>query len=229
MPETAPRVWYAAYGSNTHAERLRYYLDGGRPPDGAREFPGCRDRRPPERSVPVVLPGRVYFAAESPVWGGGLAFYDPAADGTAWSVAHLLTVGQFSDIAAQEMYREPGADLDLTEVLATGRSTLGAGRYETLVCPGLLDGIPVVTFTAPWPMPDDGGLRAPSAAYLRHLAAGLAGTGAWPHADVAAYLASCPGAAGHWTAESVAGLSAPTAPTGPPVRPSRCRPGPGRS
>lgn len=229
MPESQSRVWYAAYGSNTHVERLRYYLDGGCPPGAAREFPGCRDRRPPARSVPVVLPGRVYFATDSPVWGGGRAFYDPAADGTAWGVAHLLTVGQFSDIAAQEMYREPGADLDLAEVRATGRRTLGAGRYETLVCPGVLDGVPVMTFTAPWPMPGDDGLRAPSAAYLRHLAAGLGRAGAWPHTAVAAYLAACPGAAGHWTARAVAGLSAPTAPTGPPARPSRCRPDPRRS
>ncbi|MFF0478666.1 histone deacetylase [Streptomyces sp. NPDC004284] len=220
MPEADPRVWYAAYGSNTHAERLRYYLDGGRPPGGAREFPGCRDRRPPARSVPVVLPGRVYFATASPVWGGGRAFYDPAADGDAWGVAHLLTVGQLSDIAAQEMYREPGTDLDLAEILTTGRHALGKGRYETLVCPGFLDGVPVVTFTAPWPMPGDGdgdgGLRAPSAAYLRHLAAGLGRAGAWPHAEVAAYLAACPGAAGHWTAEAVAGLSTPPPPAGPP-------------
>ncbi|MFC9594716.1 histone deacetylase [Streptomyces sp. NPDC056944] len=229
MPEPENRVWYAAYGSNTHAERLRYYLEGGRPPEAARAFPGCRDPRPPERSVPVVLPGRVYFARDSPVWGGGLAFYDPAPDGTAWGVAHLLTAGQFSDIAAQEMYRAPGDDLDLAEVVATGRGVLGPGRYETLVCPGLLDGLPVLTFTAPWPMPDDDGLRAPSAAYLRHLAAGLGRAGAWAHAEVAAYLAACPGAAGHWTAAAVAGLSAPTAPTGPPAPPSRCRPDPRRS
>ncbi|MGW8767825.1 histone deacetylase [Streptomyces sp. NPDC055815] len=228
MPEADPRVWYAAYGANTHAERLRYYLDGGCPPGGGREFPGCRDRRPPERSVPLVLPGRVYFATDSPVWGGGRAFYDPVADGDAWGVAHLLTVGQFSDIAAQEMYREPGGDLDLAEALVTGRRVLGTGRYETLVCPGVLDGVPVVTFTAPWRMPGEGGLRAPSAPYLRHLAAGLGRAGAWRHAEVAAYLAGCPGAAGHWTAEAVAGLSVPTAPTVPPAPPSRCRPGPGR-
>jgi hypothetical protein len=29
---TAPaRVWYAAYGSNMHAERFGYHLSGGRP------------------------------------------------------------------------------------------------------------------------------------------------------------------------------------------------------
>ncbi|MCX5390312.1 histone deacetylase [Streptomyces sp. NBC_00094] len=237
MSGESPRVWYAAYGTNTRAERLGYYLAGGRPPGAAREFPGCRDPRAPERSVALVLPGRVYFATESPVWGGGRAFYDPAADGTAWGVAHLLTVGQFSDIAAQEMYREPGDDLDPAEALATGRCSFGPGRYETLVCPGVLDdgdidGLPVLTFTAPWPMPEEGGaggLRPPSAAYLRQVAAGLYGAGAWRPAEVAAYLAGCPGAAGHWTPEAVAALSVPTAPTGPPGPPSRCRPDPRRS
>ncbi|MER5962586.1 histone deacetylase [Streptomyces sp. NPDC002057] len=229
MSEPHSRVWYAAYGSNTHAERLRGYLAGGRPPGGVREFPGCRDPRAPERSVAVELAGQVYFATESAVWTGGRAFYDPGADGTAWGVAHLLTAGQFSDIAAQEMYRAPGADLDLAEVLATGRCVLGPGRYETLVCPGELDGLPVLTFTASWPMPAADELRRPSAAYLRHLAAGLGGTGAWRPAEVAAYLASRPGAAGHWTPEDVAALSVPTAPTGPPGPASRFRPGPRRS
>ncbi|WP_406057823.1 histone deacetylase [Streptomyces sp. NBC_01077] len=229
MPEPRPRVWYAAYGSNMHADRLGCYLAGGRPAGGAREFPGCRDPRGPDRSVAVVLTGQVYFATESAVWTGGRAFYDPGADGTAWAVAHLLTAGQFSDIAAQEMYREPGTDLDLTEVLATGRCVLGPGRYETLVCPGHIDRVPVLTFTAPWPMPAADGLRRPSAAYLRHLVAGLGDTGAWRPAEVAAYLAARPGAAGHWAPEDIAALNAPTVPTGPPGRPSRSRPGPRRS
>lgn len=226
-------MWYAAYGSNMHAARLGCYLAGGRPPGGAGTLPGCRDPRGPVASVALLLPGQVYFATESPVWGGGRAYYDPAADGTAWGVAHLLTAGQFSDIAAQEMYRPPGTDLDLTEVLATGRCTLGPGRYETLVRCGFLDdvgtdrggGLPVLTFTAP-SKDGLGELRAPSAGYLRLLAAGLHATGAWRPGEVAAYLAGCPGAAGHWTPAAVAGLSVPTAPTGPPGRPSRCRPGP---
>ncbi|MEU1863248.1 histone deacetylase [Streptomyces gardneri] len=237
MSDGPLRVWYAAYGSNTHAERLGYYLAGGRPPGAARVFPGCRDPRGPAASVALLLPGRVYFATESSVWGGGRAFYDPAAAGTAWGVAYLLTAGQFSDIAAQEMYRPPGTDLDLTEVLATGRCSLGPGRYETLVCCGFLDGaagdgegegLPVLTFTAP-AEGERSEPRPPSAAYLRHLAAGLQRTGAWRPDEVAGYLAGCPGAAGHWTPQAVADLSVPTAPTGPPGRPSRCRPGPRRS
>ncbi|WP_443058336.1 histone deacetylase [Streptomyces sp. NBC_00442] len=155
--------------------------------------------------MPVHLRGALYFATRSPVWGGGRAFYDPGAAGHVLARAHLVSTGQFADIAAQEMYREPGEDLDLGEVLSKGRSVLGAGRYETLICPGSLDGRPVLTFTAPWRM-DDVARTAPSAAYLRHLAEGLLEAGAWDVDTVTAYLATCPGTAGLWTERAIAEL-----------------------
>lgn len=204
-------VWYASYGSNMHTERLRCYLEGGRPPGGSRTYPGARDPRMPVRSAPVELPGTVYFATESPVWTGGRAFYDPTAPGTAWARAHLVTAGQFADIAAQEMYAVPGEDraldlgLGLDAALATGTARLGPGRYETLVCPGSLDTVPVLTFTAPWRAADVPWTR-PSAPYLRLLASGLLQTGAWPPAAITAYLAARPGAAGHWTPAEIGRL-----------------------
>lgn len=198
-------VWYTSYGSNMHAARLASYITGGRPPGAAREYPGCRDRELPTRVEPVELPGVVYFATQSPVWGGGRAFYDRAAQGRVLARAHLVTVRQFSDIAAQEMYRSPGPDLDLTEVLSDGRSVLGPGRYETLECPGVLDGHPLLTFTAPWAVADVPG-NAPSPAYVAHLLAGLLEADAWPADEIAAYLATRPGAAPHWTPETVRAL-----------------------
>jgi hypothetical protein len=157
----------------------------------------------------VELPGAVYFATWSPVWGGGRAFYDPDAAGErAWGRAHLVSEEQFSDIAAQEMYRAPGEDLDLAGVLRDGRARLGPGRYETLVRAADLDGLPVLTFTAPWGMRDVP-WRRPSGPYLRHLAAGLLEAGRWTAGEAAAYLAGRPGAAGHWTAEQVAALLEP--------------------
>ncbi|MFJ8431119.1 histone deacetylase [Kitasatospora sp. NPDC094019] len=201
-------VWYAAYGSNMHTERLACYLIGGRPADGAREYPGCRDGRPPGRSVPVRLPGSLYFALESRVWGGGMAFYDPHGPGTAPARAHLLTAGQFSDIAAQEMGGGPGTDLDLGTVLRTGRDPQGPGRYRTLLCLGTLDDLPVLTFTAPWALAE-AELNAPRARYLRTVAAGLADAHGWSVRRTAVYLATRPGAAGHWTVESVSRALAP--------------------
>ncbi|MGW7440825.1 histone deacetylase [Streptomyces sp. NPDC054849] len=201
-------VWYTSYGSNMHRGRLACYLAGGTPAGAARRYPGCRDRSAPARSVPVELSGRLYFATRSPVWTGGRAFCDPSAPGRIRARAHLVTAQQFSDIAAQEMYREPGADVDLTRVLRTGRDELGPGRYETLICSGALDGIPVLTFTAPWPMHAVDWVR-PSAAYVSYLAAGLLEAGAWDERSIAGYLADCPGAAGHWSADEIADLLAP--------------------
>ncbi|MFI7388309.1 histone deacetylase [Streptomyces sp. NPDC049813] len=181
-----------------HLDRLAVYIRGGWPAGAARGRPrgrGCRDTAMPVRSVPVELPGRVYFATRSPVWGGGRAFYDPGAAGRVLARAHLVTAEQFADIAAQEMYREPGRDLDLSGVLAAGRAVLGPGRYETLVCAGWLDGVPVLTFTAPWSL-GEVPYVAPAPAYRELLAAGLRATRAWPDADIAAYLAGCPGAEG---------------------------------
>ncbi|MFE6751810.1 histone deacetylase [Kitasatospora purpeofusca] len=201
-------VWYAAYGSNMHTERLACYLGGGRPADGAREYPGCRDGRPPLRSVPVRLPGSLYFALESRVWGGGMAFYDPHGPGTVPARAHLLTAGQFSDIAAQETGGGPGPDLDLGTVLRTGRDQQGPGRYRTLVCLGSLDDLPVLTLTAPWALPE-AELNAPRARYLRTIAAGLAEAHGWSTRRAAVYLTTRPGAAGHWTVESLYAALAP--------------------
>ncbi len=205
-------VWYAAFGSNMSMARLSCYLAGGRPAAGRRAHPGCRDPRPPARSAPVTLPGVLYFATESAVWTGGRAFYDPDGPGETPARAYLLTASQFADIAAQEMYRDPGADLDLTEVMATARAQLGPGRYETLVCPGTLDGHPVLTFTAPWGRRDVPG-NPPSAAYLRHLAAGLAESHGWDVTRIAAYLASRPGAETRWSPRSVAAMLAAGAAT----------------
>lgn len=194
-----------SYGSNMHARRLYAYLAGGRPAGASRSCPGCRDPRPPARSVPVELPGTLYFAQESRVWTGGRAFYDPAGKGRVRCRAHLLTLGQFSDIAAQEMYEEPGADLDLSAVLEHGRDQRGEGRYETLVHPGDLDGLPLLTFTAPWAVTDVVCTK-PSARYLHHLAEGLLEAGAWSRRSIAEYLASCPGALGQWSVEDIASL-----------------------
>ncbi|MFG2709425.1 histone deacetylase [Streptomyces goshikiensis] len=206
MP-TPGQVWYASYGSNMHMDRLAAYIAGGTPPGATRTYPGCRDRRAPERSIAVELEGCLYFATESPVWTGGRGLYDPTAEGRTRGRAHLVTPGQISDIAAQEMYKDPGADLDLATVLRDGRDELGPGRYETLICPGTIEGIPVLTFTAPWTLRDVEVLT-PSAAYLRHLAGGLLESGPWEEQDIAEYLAACPGAAGHWAAEQVRELLA---------------------
>jgi hypothetical protein len=189
------QVWYASYGSNMHGARLARYLGG------------CRDPRPPERSVAVELPGSVYFAYESKVWTGGMAFYDPDAPGVVWGRAHLLSAGQFADIATQEMHRVPDADLavDLATLTAGDRVALGDGRYETVVCAGEIEGRALLTCTAPWALADVA-WRKPAARYLGHLAAGLVEAGAWEAGTIAEYLAARPGAAGEWSVAQIAAL-----------------------
>lgn len=198
-------VWYVSYGSNMYASRLTCYLAGGAPPGAKRTYSGCRDPRPPRRTLGCDIAGGVYFATESPVWGGGRAFYDPELAGTAAARAYLITAGQFADIAAQEMYRTTGADIDLGPVLATGRAELGPGRYETLLHIGDLDGHPLLTFTAPW-RTDDVPWTVPSASYLRMLAAGLREAHGWDVHRAAGYLAHLRGALGHWTPAAIAAL-----------------------
>jgi hypothetical protein len=141
------------------------------------------------------------------VWGGGRALYDPDIPGTAAARAYLITVEQFSDVAAQEMYREPGADLNLAEIATVGRVHVGDGRYETLIFIGHDQQAPMVTFTAPWGIHDVPFL-SPSATYLRMLGRGLCEAHRWDQQETAEYLASLPGARGAWTAREIVALLA---------------------
>ena len=138
-------------------------------------------------------------------WTGGMGFYDPLDPGEMPARAYLLTASQFADIAAQEMYLDPGEDLDLSTVLADGRVSLGDGRYQTLVCPGALEGCPVLTITAPW-RSAEARLNRPSAVYLRNLASGLRESHGWTYEEIADYLAGRPGAEGEWDAADIVAL-----------------------
>ena len=91
----------------------------------------------------------------------------------------------------------PGADLDLTTVLAERRHAVGPGRYETLHLTGELDGRPVLTFSAS----DVAalGLRPPAAPYVATIARGLRRTHGLDDAAVVDYLLGCPGVVPGWT------------------------------
>jgi len=190
-------VWYAAYGSNLSAARLRSYLAGGLPEGGSRAHPGARDPSPPRADVPLDLPGSLFFAGDSSQWGGGgVAFYDPRAPGPTAARAYLLTVGQLVDLAAQEMYRVPVDDDPLEAVLAAplpgGSHRVGPGLYETLVEVGRRNGLPVLTFTCPHGR-DAVERVPPSPAYAEVLFAGLAESRGWTREEFDAYLARVTG------------------------------------
>jgi hypothetical protein len=186
-------VWYVSYGSNMSAERLACYIEGGCPPGGTRHNPGARDSTLPVRSIPVDLPGTVYFAGDSPQWGGGVAFYDHDRAGFTAARGYLVTAAQFADIASQEMYRVPDPDDALEEVVLSplegGRHQVGPGHYETLLEVGRHEDRPLLTFTSPhgW---DHVPHTAPSESYLRTVALGLRESRAWTDEAVNSYLAA---------------------------------------
>jgi len=196
------QVWYACYGSNLRRDRFLCYVQGGRPPGARRSYPGARNAAAPADDRPMTLPGSVLFGWESPTWGGGIAFYDAAADGTTLARAYLVSDQQFADVAAQEMHREPGSDLDLAHVLEHARHDVGPGRYESLLLVGELDGHPVLTFTTP----DAAAVQrnSPAPAYLRTMAEGLREAHGLDDEQVVDYLLSCPGAVPGWDADRLA-------------------------
>ena len=185
-------VWYVAYGSNLSLDRLSCYVAGGCPPGGTRAHPGARDRTLPARSIPVELPGTTYFAGRSAQWGGGVAFYDHATPGRTAARGYLVSAGQFADIAAQEMHRDPRTDDPLEQLvlapLAEGRHEVGPGGYETVVGVGRHDGAPMLTFTAPHGAATAERSR-PSAAYLATMARGLGEAHGWDDQVAHEYLA----------------------------------------
>jgi hypothetical protein len=197
-------LWYASYGSNLSRDRFLCYLQGGRPEGAARSFAGARDRTEPLGDMAFTMPGQILFGWNSPTWGGGIAFYHADKEGQALARAYLITEGQFADVAAQEMHREPGEDLDLTTVLDERRHNLGPGRYESLHLVGEINKQPVLTFTTPEPaeVPH----RAPAPAYLATVASGIRETHGLNAPAVIDYLLDCPGIRPEWSRSALVDL-----------------------
>ena len=198
MTGSGPLVWYVAYGTNLSTARLACYLSGGRPPGADRRYDGCRDPSPPQDARPVELRGRLSFAGESSVWGGGMAFFTSATGGVVHARAYLLRLEQLGDLVAQEARRPVGAEL----VLETdGRPTRhGLSRtYDVLLDVGALDGHRMLTLTGSRVPP----ARAPSAAYVRTMLEGLADGFGLDADDLIVYLAAADGVAPHWTVDAL--------------------------
>lgn len=186
-------VWYVSYGSNMSRVRLGCYIQGGRPPGAAVTYAGAHDRTMPVHDVALHLPGSLYFAGESRIWGGGTAFYDHDMPGPTPARAYRMTVSQFVDVAAQEMHRLPDPEDPLAGVvvagLPDGRHAAGPGVYETLIEVGRRDGLPMLTFTAPHDLGSVPHTR-PAPAYLAMLAEGLRDAHRWDADRIDAYFAS---------------------------------------
>lgn len=157
-------VWYVAYGSNKVPARFHTYLRGGRPAGSRRTYLGARNPELPERCEAIRIPHRLFFAGESPVWGGGVAFVDPRADPvhSTPAVAWLVTTEQLCDLVAQENGGEAPGPAIPGLPRSGERIVVAAGRYDMLVGLEPIDGIAAATLTSSDPPPPN----EPSPTYL---------------------------------------------------------------
>lgn len=96
------------------------------------------------------IPHQLVFGGVSEVWGGGVAFVEahrsPGSDTPC--LAHLITIEQLADLAAQECGAEaPGPAVPVLPGPGE-RLTLGLGRYDLLVGADPLDGVAAVILTS---------------------------------------------------------------------------------
>ncbi len=186
-------VWYASYGSNLCADRFACYIEGGRPPRGTHTHVGARDTHPPLATAALEIPYRLYFAGLSSGWGGSPAFVDTERSDVDRSLAraYLITWAQFEDVVAQENGRVR-SPITVTALTDGTFELIGPGRYENLLCVGERDGVPIVTFTAPWALSAVTPGK-PSADYLAMLITGLREAHGLDDNAIVAYLGAAPG------------------------------------
>ena len=147
-------------------------------------------------------PGLVRRAGASRVWRGGIAFHHPDGPGELAARADLVSVGQFSDVVAQEARRPVGSDLALDQD-GRRRWPTPSGIYESVLHVGDLDGLPLLMITSLQPLTP----TAPSTPYLRAIMGGLRETFGWGVDERVGYLLRAPGVSPAWTAEQLAELS----------------------
>ena len=195
-------VWYVSYGSNLDRDRLLCYLQGGQPALAWRGNSGARDPSPPREDRAVTIPHALFFADVSHVWTGGVAFVDHDADPAAitFARAFLVTAAQLADVIAQESARSIGSielEPHLDALADQKRTSIGPGRYDTVLHCGEIDDVDCVTFTGRSPMSDTE-ITTPAADYLWMVATGLRAAHGLDDRDIVEYLCRRPGVAGHW-------------------------------
>ncbi len=175
-PTNETMVNYISYGSNTHYDRFRLYIEGGQAKGSTHVHEGCDDKTLPPAGRPVVIRHRLYFKYDD-WWDGGTAFIDAAPNGgeSTLAVAYRLKPGQFEQVAAQEDGRglqPPSIDWELLK--AVGHVALFPdGVYGELVyCGDDEEGVPYVSFTSGY-TPTAAEYAVPPAKYLQTIALGI--------------------------------------------------------
>jgi hypothetical protein len=141
----------------------------------------------------LKIPYRLYFTGASEAWGGSPAFIDTqhSDDHRAFVRGYLIRWQQFEDVVAQENVREV-APITIGNLTEGEMEEIGPGRYETLLCVGERDEVPILTFTAPWRF-STVSPGEPSLAYLSMLVAGLREAHELNDGAIVDYLAAAPG------------------------------------
>ena len=191
------------------ADRFKCYIAGGTPVGGTREYVGCDDTTPPVADRAIELPRQLYFAGESKVWTGGIAFIGhEASDEPTKARAYLITAQQFAQVAAQESHQETFPSLDLGRIRKSGRYTINSGNYGELLYFDELEGYRMVSFTS---TVERRPYTKPSPAYLKMIAAGLRKAHDLSAEEAASYLAAKPGIQGNYSVEALEAISQPSA------------------
>lgn len=192
MTDDQELLWYASYASNLSRNRFLCYIKGGAPRGSTFANPGCTDSSDPLADTPLDLPFGLYFAGESQVWSGGIAFITHQTQPTPTKGrGYLITKGQFREIAAQESHRQP-RPIDFPTLFSQSYLQLGADMYDRLLYCGDHQGHPVVTFTSPH---DTQPYVQPVESYVRQIGAGLTETYGMTPQEVSRYLSIVPGIA----------------------------------
>jgi hypothetical protein len=201
-----PLVWYAGYGSNTDLDRFMCYIAGGTPVGTDRIYVGCKDPSAPLAHMALEIPYQLYFAGESRVWTGGVAFIGHTADSNILPTivsAYLIKLSQLEQLVAQENGREEIYHIDLQQLQDHSQLTLGEGigRYDRILQCGTYENVPIISLTSPKIWSD---FNRPAPAYLRIMATGLRGAIHGLTTDeVIAYLLQKPGVAGNYNAQQL--------------------------
>ncbi len=117
---------------------------------------------------------------------------------------YLITLAQFDDLMAQES-RRPSSPMPVDDLEPGRHHLVGQGNYDNLLALDPVDGIPVITFTAPNP-PENREPAPPSPAYLGTVVRGLADAHPLAAREIAERLLLSPGVAPHWHTEAIVAL-----------------------
>jgi tetratricopeptide (TPR) repeat protein len=200
-------VWYASYGSNLCSRRFMSYLEGGQPDGASSSHSGCRDKTSPKDDQPIKISYPLYFAKQSPNWGGkGVAFIGLKKEETETTLGrmYLITEQQFIDVVSQE---NDGVNIsiDFQEVRKRGSMVFHESWYGNIVYLGEQDGFPIYTFTSGKNIALEAPV-APSPQYLKYIISGLKEVYPVTDEDIVKYLMTRPGIKGNYTIGELANL-----------------------